>query len=442
MPQRTVGVLGLGYVGMCVAATLADRGTRVHAVDIDKRVVEDLAEGWCRYAEDELRGRVERSVRAGRLTAGRDYAGLAAADVVLITVGTPVLPDGSMDDTQLRAACTALASHLRAGQLVLVKSTVPPGTVRGFVRPLLESGGLIAGVDFELAMSPERLAEGNALADVETLPMIVGGLTARATRAAAEFWRDELGVRVIEQESAETAEITKLADNWWIDLNIALANELARFCHLYDVDVLEVISAANTLSKGAGSVNILLPSVGVGGSCLTKDPWMVHRSALDRGLVMRTPRTGRQVNEEMPGWSARLVLDDLAAAGIPATRARIAVLGVAFKNDTGDLRATPVRPLVAALRESGAEVTLYDPFADATEVKETFGIRPAATLDEAVRDAHCVAVLANHRPFRNLDLTALPVAASCLFFDGRAYWPRATVDRLRERGHRYRGVGR
>jgi UDP-N-acetyl-D-mannosaminuronic acid dehydrogenase len=185
-------------------------------------------------------------------------------------MGTPVHDDGSLADEQLRAACLSLSQHIRKGQLVVPKSTVPPGTTRDVVRPLLQRGGLTAGVDFALAFAPERLAEGIALADLRTFPIVVGGLDERSTRAAAEFWRRALGVRLIQQDSLESAEIVKLADNWWIDLNIALANELAKFCALFEVDVLDVIEAANSIPKGNGNVNILLPSVGVGGSCLTR----------------------------------------------------------------------------------------------------------------------------------------------------------------------------
>lgn len=438
----TVGVLGLGYVGSCLAATLADRGMRVTGVDTDRQLVEELSDGYCRIAEDELRERVSRAVSAGRLTATTRYRELSGVDVVLIAVGTPVLADGTLADDQLRDACQALAPHLRDGQLVLLKSTVPPGTTRELVRPILEAGKLAAGVEFDLAFTPERLAEGNALADLCRLPMVVGGLDKRAVARAAAFWREALGVPVIELDSLEAAEITKLADNWWIDLNIAMANELARYCAAYGVDVLDVISAANSLPKGGGNVNILLPSVGVGGSCLTKDPWMVRRSARDRGVELLTPAVGREVNAGMPGYTADLVIHELAAAGRTVAGARIAVLGLAFKNNTGDLRATPAQPVVAALVEAGADVRTYDPLADPTRAKELFGVRPAPTLAEAVQDADCVAVLAYHREFADIDFATLPVAESCLILDGRAYYPKEKVAGLRAMGYRYRGIGR
>lgn len=440
--EFTVAVIGCGYVGSCVAATLAHRGLRVIGIDADPELASDLAEGRCRFQEPGLAPLLLEALAAGRLTFAAHAAAAAAADVVVLSVGTPVLDDGSLADGQLREACRQLAPHLRAGQLVVLKSTVPPGTTRDVVRPLLEEGGLSAGADFGLAFTPERLAEGTALAELSSLPVVAGGLDPDSTAAAAAFWRRALGVRTIMLDSLEAAEIVKLADNWWIDLNIAMANELAMFCAAHDVDVLDVIAAANTVPKGTGNVNILLPSVGVGGSCLTKDPWMVWRSAQRRGVPIRTAPVGREVNSGMPQYAAGLALDALARAGRDPARARIAVLGLAFKNDTGDLRATPTLPAVRALARTGATVCLYDPLADPDEVEELFGIRPAATLQEAVRDADCVAVLALHRQLRDLDFTALPVARPCVVLDGRAYYSKEQIAALRAAGFVYVGVGR
>jgi UDP-N-acetyl-D-mannosaminuronic acid dehydrogenase len=271
---------------------------------------------------------------------------------------------------------------------------------------------------------------------------VVGGLDEPSTARAADFWRRALGVRVLPQDSLEAAEIVKLADNWWIDLNIALAHELAKFCAAYEVDVLDVVTAANSIPKGNGQVNILLPSVGVGGSCLTKDPWMVWRSGRSRGVLIETAPLGRKINDGMPAYTARIILDDLASRDREPARATVAVLGLAFKNNTGDLRDTPVRGVIAALLSAGVQVRAYDPLVDSALAKEVLGIRPAATLDEAVRGADCLAVLAYHREFHGIDFASLPVAPACLVFDGRAYFPKATIAALRERGFRYRGIGR
>ncbi|MFD0900476.1 nucleotide sugar dehydrogenase [Actinomadura sediminis] len=437
-----VAVVGLGYVGSCLAASLAELGLRVTGVDVDAGLVEELNEGRCRFKEDRLADLIGRTVAAGRLRATTDHAEAAGADVVLVTVGTPVRDDGSLADGQLRAACSALAGHLRPGQLLVVKSTVPPGTTRDVVLPLLERPGLRVGADLRLAFVPERLAEGTALHELRTIPVVVGGADAGSARDAAAFWRRTFGVETIMMDSLEAAEIVKLADNWWIDLNIALANELARFCSLFGVDVLDVIAAANTIPKGTGRVNILLPSVGVGGSCLTKDPWMVHAEAARRGLDITTAAAGRAVNAAMPGHTAQMIVGELVAAGKDPSAARIAVLGLAFKNDTGDLRETPAREVVETLAKAGADVRLHDPLVDPAAAEHMFGLCPVESLREAVRDADCVAILAFHREFRGVDFGAMPVAPSCLLVDGRAYLPKEKISALCEQGFRYRAIGR
>lgn len=440
----TAGVIGLGYVGSCIAATLADRGVDVIGVDTDASLVEELSGGHCRFSESGLPELVSRLAGTTSFTATTECAAVASADVVIVTVGTPVRDQGVLMDLQLRSACEELSKHLRPGQLLIFKSTVPPGMTRELVVPLLERSGLTCGADFGLAFCPERLSEGNALNELRTFPIVVGGWCADSTEAAAAFWQRALGVEVIRCASLETAEMVKLADNWWIDHNIAMANELAQVCATVDVDVLDVISAANSIKKGSGSVNILLPSVGVGGSCLTKDPWMLWRSAGERGLDLLTIPAARQVNDGMPRYTFRLIVEELAKVGRAPEEAKVAVLGLAFKNNTGDLRATPTQPVVAALREAGAQVALFDPLVDDDEAEKTFGLRPCASVEEAVRDADCLAVLAWHRPFQSLDFARIrgQVAASCAVIDGRAYYPRETIARLRELGFAYRGIGR
>jgi UDP-N-acetyl-D-mannosaminuronic acid dehydrogenase len=442
-PRRPiVAVVGLGYVGSCVAATLAGRGLDVIGMDVQARVIDGLREGRLHFEEPGLHELMTEAVGSGRLQVTTDYAAAAGADVILLTVGTPIFDDGSLDGTQLHSACRELAEHLRPGQLVIVKSTVPPGTTRTEVAPLLEARGLRAGVDFRLAYSPERLAEGTALAELRSFPIVVGGIDAVSTAAAADFWRQALAVDVTEQDSLEAAEIVKLADNWWIDLNIALANELAQFCALYGADVLDVITAANSIPKGRGYVNILQPSVGVGGSCLTKDPWMVWQAARRQGVDIRTARAGREANDAMPGYTAQLILEELEAAGKDPLDCTVAVLGVAFKNNTGDLRSSPVRGVVEQLVKAGVEVRVHDPVVDPDEAEALLGVRPVSTVTAAAEGADAVAVLALHRQFEGIDFAALPVARSCVLLDGRAHYGKPMIASLRAAGYRYRGIGR
>ncbi len=440
--ELKVAVIGLGYVGSCIAATLADRGLEVIGIDTDTRLIDELNNGYCRFEEQGLPELLFAGLETGRLRVTTNAADAGLADVVLMTVGTPVRDDGSLADEQLQGAVRELARHLHRGQLIVLKSTVPPGTTRSMVLPLLQSSGLTGGEDFGLAFTPERLAEGTALQELNTFPIVAGGLDADSAADAAEFWRQAIGVEVIALDSLEAAEIVKLADNWWIDLNIALGNELAKFSALFGVDALEVISAANSIPKGKGMVNILLPSVGVGGSCLTKDPWMVWHSARERGLEILTAPAGREVNAGMPAYTAQLAVDGLTKIGKDPAASKIAVIGLAFKNNTGDLRATPAKDAVDALDLACGEVVVYDPLVDTDEAEKLFGRTLAPSLADAVRDADCIAIFALHRDFEDIDYATLPVAEACLVLDGRAYYSRDKIAELRALGYAYRGVGR
>ncbi|HEY5988972.1 MAG TPA: nucleotide sugar dehydrogenase [Streptosporangiaceae bacterium] len=436
-----MAIVGFGYVGSCVAATLAEQGIRVFGVDNDPKLIEEMLAGYCRFNEPRLAETLESALAAGTLTLSADYKTAVQADVIIIAVGTPIDARKTVVTKHLEAVCSSLAPVLRPGQLVILKSTVAPGTTSELVRPLLEKAG---GRDFGLAFCPERLAEGAALAEFRSLPIVIGGCDEEGAEAARKFWEDALDAEVLMFARPEIAELVKLADNWWIDANVALANELAQLCGQLGVDVLDVIAGANSLPKGAGHVNILLPSVGVGGSCLTKDPWILWSAARARGVRLRMAEIGREVNDGMPGFTYRLIRSGLADLGKDLAAAKVAVLGLAFKNNTNDLRHTPVAPVVAALRTAGARVEIYDPLVADSAAEAAFGQRQAASVAAAVAGADCVAVLAGHDQIRDLDFAGLArqVSLPALLVDGRAYYPPETLARLRALGFAYRGIGR
>jgi UDP-N-acetyl-D-mannosaminuronic acid dehydrogenase len=441
-----VAIVGFGYVGSCLGVTLADRGFDVRGIDTDPSLLGELAAGNFRFSEPGMAELWTRLSGSGRLRVTPDYSAAADADVVLITVGEPVENSQVSLRDRLVQVSEQLAGILRSSpacQLVLLKSTVPPGTTRQVVLPLLESSGRAEGTDFGLAYCPERLAEGSALRQLRTLPIVVGGCSEASTAAAAAFWDRALGVQTLSVGSPDVAEMIKLASNYWIDANVAIANELARACAALGVNVLEVIRGANTLPKGSSQVNILLPSLGVGGACLPRDPWRLWQAARDAGVRMRTVETARAVNDAMPGYTSDLIREGLARLGRPLAGATVGVLGLSFKSNTGDLRMTPVKPVVEGLLEAGASVRIFDPLAAADEVKSVFGLPAAESLDEAVEDADCIAVLAGHQEFLDVDYRALAglVRMPCLVLDGRAYYPPGTVALLGELGFSYRGIG-
>ena len=344
-----VAVIGFGYIGSVIAAVLAERGLSVVGIDTNAAMIAEVAAGRCPIPEPGLEALVAAGVASGRLTASTDPAAAKGAKAVLITVGTPLSEAFEANLSHIRAACEAVAPYAHDGQIVMIKSTVPPGTTRA-----MHDAVFAPRAKVHMAFSPERLAEGQAIRDLASIPILVGGMDAAASDAGAAFWRDALpGVEVMALSSPEAAEMVKLADNLWIDLNIALANELAKLVDAlpWPIDVMEVIGGANSLKKGQHHVNILYPANGVGGYCLTKDPWFVDAIGRRAGVEMKIPRASREVNNSMPGHVFAQVDGVLKAKGIAAKDAKVALLGFAFKSNSGDTRFTPVGPLVAALRD-------------------------------------------------------------------------------------------
>lgn len=438
-----VAVVGFGYVGACVGAVLAGKKYDVVGIDTRPEVVDAINRGETVINEPGLGDLVRQSVADGHLRASKDISETAEADVVLITVGTPMVGDAP-DTTQVEAACRELAQHIEPGQLVILKSTVPPFTTEERVRPILEESGMTAGEDFFLAFCPERLAEGRALQELQVLPVVVGGVGDESTQRAARFWENALELETIRVANARTAEMSKLADNLWIDLSIAIGNELALLSGRLDIDVLEVIAAANSLPKGKHHVNILMPSVGVGGSCLTKDPWFVDHMARERGLSLALPAAGRKVNETMPANSVAMIIEELEAAGKDIQDSTIAVLGLAFKDNTGDVRLTPTKPIVELLEGSGCELRVIDPLVTEVDIGSITSVAPSKSIEDAIQGADCVAFLTGHDDFRRLTVEDIvgAMAPGGVVFDGRMYFSRSQIDAFQDAGLRYRGIGR
>ena len=437
-----IAVVGFGYIGTVIGAVLADRGWPVTGIDVRQSVVDDINMGRTAVAEPGLSEMVANAVRMGRLRATTDFSAIADNDFVIVNVGTPLGPDYEPIVDDIKAAARALGEHLQPGHVVILKSTVPPDTTETLVRPILEeTSGLRAGVDFGLAFCPERLAEGQAIHELTSIPVVVGAVDECSARACATLWRHALGVESVIVEDPRTAEMVKLADNVWVDLNVALANELAKICDKLGMDALQVIDAANTMPKGGGPVNILRPSMGVGGYCLTKDPWFVNHLGQSLGLDLSIPRTSRTVNDTMPGYSYSLLEQLLADQGKTVAQSRVAVLGIAFKNNTGDCRLTPTKYIVSLLEESGCELSIHDPWVADEEALSVTSIPMTADIESTVKDADALVVLAGHREFHRIPLTRLAelTTPKCVFLDGRNSFDPAAV---RAAGFIYKGIGR
>ncbi|MDO8516329.1 MAG: nucleotide sugar dehydrogenase [bacterium] len=448
----SVGIVGCGYIGSCIAAILSDQGIRTVGIDVNKRLVEDLNKGLTSLHEPNLKELLSKSVRSGKLQGSLDFRALQDVDIILITVGTPLSGKGSPDMSHIVAASKAVAKNLKKGHLVVLKSTLPPGSTEGIVKNTLEASGLKAGRDFGLVFSPERLSEGTAIRELLSLPMIVGGSDKKSAELTAKFWELTLKVKTVIVSSAKAAEMSKLADNLWIDLNIALGNEIALLCDKLGIDAMEVIRAANTLPKSgstalpgvAHNVNILTPSMGVGGYCLTKDPWFVHSIGKDHGLDLKTPVASRTVNDLMPAYTFDLIKRTLLAHGKKAQNSKVAVLGLSFKSNTGDCRFTPTKYTIELLGKNKYKVAIYDPLVSKEDAKTVTSIPMASSLEEAVRGADCIALFTGHRQFKEFPLKQLKKLATkkCVLIDGRNMFDLDEIQEIKRLGFTYQGIGR
>lgn len=436
-----VAIVGFGYIGCTIGAVLASRGYNVIGIDKSQRILDTIDKGDSPFAEPGLRDLIRAGKAAGRLSVTNNLETVRDCDVVLIAVGTPLSEDGTADLSDIKSTSKSIAPYLRDGQLVIFKSTLPPGATSEVATPILRSY-----VNVSVAFSPERLAEGRAIEELLSIPIIVGGVDDQSTKRAVGFWREALKVKVLPVRSSGAAELVKLADNLWIDLNIALANELAMLADKLPekIDVLEVISAANTLPKGEHNVNILCPSMGVGGYCLTKDPWFVAGMGTKLGLDLKTPETSRTVNDKMPSYFADRLETYFESKGVSIEDLKVAILGLSFKTNTGDCRFTPVKPFLDALRaRKVSKIFVYDPWV-LEEEATALGENLCKDMESALDGADCVAFCTGHDEFKRLTASYLNqrMSPNGLVLDGRIFFPQAFIDELKSLGLAYRGVGR
>jgi UDP-N-acetyl-D-glucosamine dehydrogenase len=352
--MTTIGIIGLGYVGLPLAVAFAQEGCDVVALDVDARKVEAIRAGRS-YIEDIPSERMVAVAR--RIDATTDYEDLARAEAVLVCVPTPLTPNREPDLGPLVDSTRALARVLRAGQLVVLESTTYPGTTRERVAPLLEASGLVAGRDFHLAFSPERVDPGRTDFTLRTTPKVLGGLTAECAERAREVY-GLVCDRIVRVSSPEAAELTKLLENIFRSVNIALVNELAMLTDRMGIDIWEVVDAA--ASKPYGFMRFD-PGPGMGGHCLPVDPFYLSWRAREFDMSTEFIELAGQVNQQMPYHCVAKVQRALNDAGRAVKGSRIAVFGVSYKPGVGDVRESPALKILELLRELGADLCYHDP---------------------------------------------------------------------------------
>lgn len=433
----------MGYVGIPAAALLADvngheviglqrrskrSGWKIDVLNSGRSPFEGVEPGL-----DELIARV---VEKGTFRVTDDAEVLRDADIILIDVQTPTDAQNMPQYTSLREVSANIGKRIKKGALVIVESTVAPGTTQNVVQRIIErESGLKGGEDFDLAFSYERVMPGRLLEFIVHMPRVVGGITPKGTERAVELYSKIVKEKIYTTDTL-TAELAKTIENAYRDVNIAFANEMALVCESLGVNIYEIIDLVNARDDR----HMHIPGAGVGGHCLPKDPWLLRYGLYEYGTWKIEPEfisLARRINNHMPVHMSDLVENALAARGVSVQDATVTVLGVAYLEDSDDTRNTPAATLIASLQAKGATVRIHDPYVQTWEFSRHEVLRDVV---EAARGSDCLALVTKHRQYFSLDLEAIrDVMRTPTIVDGRNVFDRKTVEDL---GFEYRCIGK
>ncbi len=428
--QRTakLGIIGLGYVGLPVACLFADAGFDVVGLDIKEERVAKINQGISPIEGDEpgLAELVAQVTAKGRLRATTDASELKTCDAAILCVQTPVDETHAPRYVALRSALKSLGAVLSPGTLVIIESTIAPGTMENVVKPLLEeSSGLRVNEDFYLGHCPERVMPGKLLANLRTVSRVCGGETPETANTMIELYRHIVQAD-LDPADCVTAELVKTAENAYRDVNIAFANEVALICEQVGGDVWKVRDLVN---KSPGR-RMLYPGAGVGGHCIPKDPWLLAYEAATRGTPIRLIAASRAINTSMPLHIASLLADALREVNVTPEQARVLILGYAYLENSDDTRNSPSAVLVEQLRAQGTQVVIHDPYVAAHK----------GDLHAKAQGCDAVVVMVAHQAYRALDLAEIrPLLNHPVLIDGRNVFDPAQLERD---GWTYRSIGR
>lgn len=422
MDFKSLCVIGMGYIGLPTASIFASNGLRVTGMDINADIIDGLKVGKLHIFEPGLKDLFLSALESDCLNVSRE---VTPADAFIIAVPTPFDEDKRADLRAVVAASESIFPHLQPGNLVILESTSPPRTTLDIVAPILEKSGLTSGEDFLLAYSPERVLPGRILQELVDNPRVIGGVNQASAKAGRDLYRKFVKGDIILTD-ATTAEMVKLMENTSRDISIAIANEFSRLAQQFDVDIWEAIRIANLHPR----IEILRPGVGVGGHCISVDPWFLVEAAPNDARLIQMART---INDEQPEFVAKLIHE---AAGVLAQK-KIAFLGLSFKPNVDDLRESPAIKLAQHLSRMGAAVTAYEPFKEDASFE---GFTQAASLDAALFDADLVVLAVAHDQFTDLQPEKIKSKTSArVVFDAVRGWDKTAWE---DEGFQFFGLAR
>jgi UDP-N-acetyl-D-glucosamine dehydrogenase len=390
-----IGILGLGYVGLPLAAAFGEAGFQIIGIDPDPRKVNKLNKGES-YIQDVADTIIAQLLKSGKLTATTDFSALSNCDAVSICVPTPLRKTGDPDMSFILSATDELAKYIHPGMIIVLESTTYPGTTREVLLPKLgKEKGLVVGQDFFLAFSPERVDPGREDWNTLNTPKVVGGITEECSEVAAAWYGEALKT-VVQVSSAETAELSKLLENTFRMINIGLVNELAIMCERLGVDVWEVIDAA--ASKPFGFMKFT-PGPGLGGHCIPIDPLYLSWKMKAFQYNARFIELAADINTNMPRYVVSRVIDAFNDRGETLKGARCLVLGAAYKPDIDDIRESPALDVIGLLQKKGARVEYHDPYIPHLRTHDDLEMESVPDLMDAVHHADCVVIITNHSAY-------------------------------------------
>lgn len=434
----TICVVGLGWMGLPTASLYAEAGAKVIGADMNPKVVERVTKGDSPIDEPGLSPMLKKAIRSGKFTATTNTEEAAAnSDILFIVVPTMIDRQKRADYSAVEEACVSIGKGLKNGSLVIFESTCGPGVTERVVKATIEKySGLIAGQGFGLAYSPIRAMGGKALQDMQGYNKIVGAVDKKSLEAACAAISVIVKGELIRVRDIKTAELSKLFETIYRDLNIALANEFALLCEEIGVDYLEAMRAANSQPFS----HLHSTGVGVGGHCLPVYPYLLATETYALDARLRLVLDGRKMNDLMPRHVAKLASDGMRVCGKSLKRAKVVVLGISYRPNVKENRYSPSLELIAILKKRGARVTVFDPLYNASDM-ESLGLLSEPTLRKAVEKADCVILTVPHDDFKNMDTVELAAHMSKkgLILDCTGILDPTSVEKT---GLVYRGVGR
>ena len=424
MLNKKVCIVGLGYVGLPLLCLSMEKGYKTYGLDIDKEKIELINKGISPIKDKFLEEKLK-SLKGIDTTT--DSAVLKKSDIIIICVPTPIDSQYNPNLKPLQSAAETVSKELKKNDLVVIESTVFPGTTEEIVKPILEKSGLKAGKDFYLAYCPERVDPGNKKWNVDNLPRVIGALSKKGLKEAAEFYRSITSSEVLELNSVKAAEATKIMENTFRDINIAFVNEMAKSFDCMGIDITEVIKGASTKPF---AFMPHWPGCGVGGHCIKVDPYYLISRAKENGFTHRFLNLAREINNSMPHYTIGKVIEGLNEIDKSVKDTKITVLGLAYKGGVDDMRESPALEIIDELKKLGADLKVFDPY-----IPEKSNV---SDLNEAL-NAECIVIATDHPEFKSIRPEEIKKKGIKVVIDGKNCLDKAGIVSL---GIVYKGIGR